>query len=446
MYTTTKRGARTGPPAGTRPRPPFGAGTVISDYTLHPLRACRDGGPPAVDLASLLEGCHRDGIVETQPAESLRCRPPLWVGHGEAERRFFFAGKAPEAFNLDYPFPASYLAVLPGARLVGRGWIIVAGDHHVITDSYSGDHILQIDGRFQHRTLQVEADGRRQSLPFALARRTSLPQSISATVVLPTHYWHFNYHHWLIECLPRLRCALEAPELAGCQVIIPANLAPFQRESLDLLGLPEARRLPFDESDWRFETLVFPSIGSFSPPELRWVRERLVGGLAASDSGHVPAASRAARASTPSSAAGAPTPSQSATPAPTRLYISRADAATRRLVNEAELVAALEPLGFEVLTLTGMPLAEQIRRLAQAELIVGPHGSGLTNILFAPRRATLIELMPGDQVNHCFWLLANGLGLRYTFLAGPVVSAQRDFAIAPEKLRAAVVGMGGSLR
>lgn len=399
------------------------------DFTLHPLRAFRDGGPPAPDLGALLGGRHPGGYVETRPAGSLRCRQPLWVDHGEAERRFFFGGKSPAAFGADYPFPAGYLAVLPHARLVGKGWVVVAGDHHVITDSYSGDHILQLDGRFQRRTLHVEADGGRQSLPFVLARRRGAPRSIAGTCVLPAHYWHFNYHHWLVECLPRLRCALETPELAGCPVIVPADLAPFQRASLDLLGIAEERRLPFDEGDWQLETLVFPSIGNFSPPELRWVRERLVGGL------------MGGRSVTP----GAPAPRTGrSTPAPARLYVSRADATTRRLLNEAEIVAALEPLGFEALTLTGMPLAEQIRRFARAEAIIGPHGSGLTNLLFAPRQAAVVELMPADQVNHCFWLLANGLGQRYAFLSGPAASPARDFSVDPERLRAVVGAVVGA--
>ena len=179
--------------------------------------------------------------------------------------------------------------------------------------------------------------------------------------------------------------------------------------------------MPFDGGDWQVETLLFPSIGNFSPPELAWVRERLAAALPEE----------------------APMPLRTDRPAtePTRIYVSRADATVRRLVNEAEVVATLQPLGFEVLTLTGMPVAEQIARFAEAEIIVGPHGSGLTNLLFAARRAVVIELMPHDNVNHCFWLMANALGQRYTFLSGRVVAPERDFAIAADRLRVVVEAM-----
>lgn len=431
-YTTAARRAKKGSPARARP-PVVRRAPLNADFTLHPLRACRDGGPPAPDLRTLLDGALAGGYVQTEPAGSLRCREPVWVGHGEAERRFFHGGRSPADFGADYDYPAGCLAVLRHARLAGKGWVVVAGDHHVITDSFSGSHILEIDGRFQSRTLHVDADGRRQGVSFVLSRRREPERRIPGISILPTHYWHFNYHHWLVECLPRLRCALESPDLAACPVVVPADMAPFQRASLDLLGLAAERRLPFDGGDWRFDTLVFPSIGSFSPAELRWVRRRLVGGRSgglASDRS-VPPEARA-----PAAAATAKPPA-----APTRLYISRADAGTRRLVNEAEVVAALEPLGFEVLTLTGMPLADQIRRFAQAEAIVGPHGSGLTNLLFAPSGCTVVELMPDDRVNHCFWLMANGLGLRYAFLSGSVVSPARDFRVAPERLEAVLAAV-----
>lgn len=400
-------------------------GTVTSEFRLHPFRSLRDDAPPAADLADLLAGCHPGRYLETQAARSLVCRPPLWLDHDEAERRFFFGGRAPDAFDATYRFPAAHLAAFPNAWLAGQGCVVVAGDGRVLTDSFSSDAILELGGRFQKRVLRAELDGQQHSLPFALGRPRGQARSLPERCLLATQYWHFNYHHWLVECLPRLRHALETPELADCRVIVPANMAPFQRESLALLGLESDRLLPFDGGDWRIDLLLFASIGRFAPEELAWLRERLAAGVAGS------------------SRAGAPAPEREGVPGPaparpSRLYISRADASMRRLTNEAEVVAALQAFGFELLTLTGMPLAEQIARFAAAEIILGPHGSGLTNLLFAPRQATIIELMPRDQVNHCFWLMAEGLGLPYTFLSGEPVSPERDFAIPVPRLRALV--------
>src|SRR5258706_8029200 len=54
-----------------------------------------------------------------------------------------------------------------------------------------------------------------------------------------------------------------------------------------------------------------------------------------------------------------------------------------------EAAGCLRAMGFEVVTAETMSLAEQVKMFYDAELIVGLHGAGLTNALFAPRAAVL---------------------------------------------------------
>lgn len=402
-----------------------------ADVALHPFLSVATDCAPAAVVEDLFVDDLPGRYLVAEPPASLRCRPPLWVDHAEDERRFFFGGRSEGAFDPVYPFAAAGVAVLPHARLVGRGYVVVAGDGRVVAESVSGDHVLATDGHFEKQTVSVEVDGRRHAVPVAVRGHPSRPRLLPGRHILPTHHWHFNYHHWLVECLPRLRHALEWPSLAGCPVIVPPAMAPFQRESLALVGIGSERQVPFDEGDWRVASLVFPTIGQFAPAELAWVRAGLLRAVAGQGAG---AGSRPGLRS-----AGPP----EAVHGPRRLYISRGDAATRRLVNEAEVVAALAPLGFARLELTGMPLAEQVARFANAEIVVGPHGSGLTNMLFAPRSAALVELMPRDHVNHCFWLMASVLGQRYAFVSGPVGTPARDFEVPAERVVRAVAAVGG---
>lgn len=337
----------------------------------------------------------------TQAGEVVSGREPLWLTHTEADQHFFQAGKPAGTFRLDYPFPPLYLATLPQARLVGEGYVVISGDNYLLADSFSGEVALQQGGHFLRQQLKIRLDDQDHYLPFALHRDRGVSRVVGEPALLLSHYWHFNYHHWLVECLPRLRYAFEWGELADCWVVVPGRMSPFQRDSLQLLGLDSRRLLPFDGQTWRFEQLYFPSIGVFSPVELGWLRQRLY------------------------------RPKGGAT---RRLYISRRDAQTRRLWNEEALWPILGRHGFEVLTLTGRTVAEQLELFATASHIMGPHGAGLTNLLFAPAGATLIELTPNDQINHCFWLLANSNQHRYTFLTGPIVNQNRDFTIAPAQL------------
>ena len=68
----------------------------------------------------------------------------------------------------------------------------------------------------------------------------------------------------------------------------------------------------------------------------------------------------------------------------------------RVILNEHELVAAAEALGMEVqlVALERMPLFDQMRAFRRTTVLVGIHGSGLSNGLFLPKGAAVIQLMP----------------------------------------------------
>lgn len=106
-----------------------------------------------------------------------------------------------------------------------------------------------------------------------------------------------------------------------------------------------------------------------------------------------------------------------------RLYISRDDAVTRRVTNEREIMAGLDAFGFERLVLSDMPVEDIVSAFANAEMILSPHGSGLTNILFAPPGAQVIEIdhPRSDFVAHG---LSRALGQGFR-IVGKIPDAQR---------------------
>jgi hypothetical protein len=103
---------------------------------------------------------------------------------------------------------------------------------------------------------------------------------------------------------------------------------------------------------------------------------------------------------------------------PLRLYVSRADAKQRRVADEDRLVALLKPLGFTCLTLSGRPIDEQIQLFARADVVVGPHGGGLSNLVWCRPGTAVVELYARDYVNPVFWGLSEGLGLRHHHVVG----------------------------
>ncbi len=111
-----------------------------------------------------------------------------------------------------------------------------------------------------------------------------------------------------------------------------------------------------------------------------------------------------------------------------RVYISRNAARFRRVLNEDDVLPAIRALGFTVVRLEDLTLSDQIRTFRDADIIVSPHGAGLTNILFCRPGTTLVEIFPEGGVHgSAFLRTASHIGLLYYF-----VVAQAAGRVAPK--------------
>lgn len=99
-----------------------------------------------------------------------------------------------------------------------------------------------------------------------------------------------------------------------------------------------------------------------------------------------------------------------------KLFISRADATGRQILNWEEVLPVLHRHGFQVVELTRLSLGAQISLFQHASHVVGVHGAGLTNILFAPRNCAVLEILPPLVATRAYWYLASRLGQRYSAL------------------------------
>ena len=113
-----------------------------------------------------------------------------------------------------------------------------------------------------------------------------------------------------------------------------------------------------------------------------------------------------------------------------RIYISRGDAERRRVANETELVTALESRGFTSVQLARLPAREQIGLFRGAQIVVGPHGMGLTQIIMGSDLGRLIELFhPNAGTDAYAWVARSG-GIEYDFLLGAEVPhTPTDFTV-----------------
>jgi capsular polysaccharide biosynthesis protein len=60
-----------------------------------------------------------------------------------------------------------------------------------------------------------------------------------------------------------------------------------------------------------------------------------------------------------------------------------------------------------------MSVAQQASLLANAKIVVAPHGGGLTNLVFCQPGTKVIEIFSPNYVYPCYWLVSNLVGLEY---------------------------------
>lgn len=102
---------------------------------------------------------------------------------------------------------------------------------------------------------------------------------------------------------------------------------------------------------------------------------------------------------------------------PNILYVSRRGASRRSMTKEKELEGELQRCGVEVIRAETLPFDEQVRRFREADLVVAPHGAGLSNIVWA-RDAELLEIFPCSWFNDCYARITRSLGFEYNYLRG----------------------------
>lgn len=195
-----------------------------------------------------------------------------------------------------------------------------------------------------------------------------------------------NRGHFTLNHLPRLAAAGGAGAVADRRILTAPGHSHWQRELLGLFGCPS-------------ELVTEGGHGTYLVDDLLYIPQ-LAGGLAPPKYYQDIRAAALNRISDLGCSAGAPRPSSNP------IYVSRADAPNRRILNEAALVASLNQQFFggrlRIVTLRGMALADQVRTFAKASLIIGPMGQGMTNVLFA-RGVPVVILDSGHEPSPGGW-------------------------------------------
>jgi capsular polysaccharide biosynthesis protein len=221
-------------------------------------------------------------------------------------------------------------------------------------------------------------------------------EKIDGTVAVLSSLSGNFYYHWLIDVIPRFGILRQAGidfEDIDYFLINGVN-SPFQKESLAILGIPPEKILNSDlHPHVQAKKLIVPSF----PGYLDWIPKGTLDFLR--DSFLQVDASRLAKY-------------------PKRIYISRAAANHRQVLNEPEIVEFLEQCGFVSIRLENLSFTEQIAHFAAAEFIIAPHGGGLTNLVFCQAGTKVVEFFSPNYMRTDYWMVSQLLGLQHYYLVG----------------------------
>lgn len=198
--------------------------------------------------------------------------------------------------------------------------------------------------------------------------------------------WSHNYFHWITDCLPRIWEGLEKD--ADFPVILPSSMMslPYVVDSLNLLGVKYISFSP--RENLRVDTLILTArtapYPQFNIPLVKKTREKL------------------------SLTSGNPTTR--------KVYISRSKAPKRKVSNEPDVERLLILRGFEIIHAEDLSFKQQIQLMAETRLLVSLHGAALTNMIFLPEGARVLELRnEGDSISQCYFNLASALDIPYFY-------------------------------
>lgn len=302
--------------------------------------------------------------------------------------------------SLDRPAPIQsrlpFVVTIPD----GRSWIAPQKNSWIICDSIAimtpDNYLLGDLSRYYPWFLpECPYQERHEHSVFELERLPSLEKIPGKVAILSGLAGHV-YYHWMFDILPRLKL-IERSQIKLSEIdyfVVNSLSKPYQQETLALLDIPPSKIIESDRCSYiQGEELIVPSF----PGYIDWVPPGTMQFLRQTFLPQVSAAKNNLNK---------------------KIYISRAKAKTRQIINDLEVSQLLTSLGFQIVFLEEMSVLEQVAIFHNAEVIVAPHGSGLTNLVFCVPHTKVVELFSPNYLRTDYWMISQHLQLQHYYLVG----------------------------
>ncbi len=265
-----------------------------------------------------------------------------------------------------------------------------------------------------------------------LRRQTPLPhvKQFSGRVAVLCGLSGHIYYHWMFDVLPRIEILKKSLQQQGKDLndidyfMLNGFDKAFQKETLAALNIPLNKVISSDVvPHLQADQLMVPSFAG----HLDWVPPESIDFLRKVFLAKVPSGARRKR-----------------------IYVTRDRAKYRHVFNETAVVKLLNQFGFESVAVETLSVAQQAQLFAEAEAIITPHGSGLTNLAFCSPDTTVIEFFSPHYMRTDYWMISQHLQLNHYYIIGESFQCQplrqlmypsglsEDFSVDLSALRALI--------
>jgi len=334
------------------------------------------------ELRSL--AAQKDRIWYLEEQDSLEISPP---SHPRLRNEF-------AAYPYKYAPERPFVCELSNCQLLGQYAVGLTEGNKLITETapiYQAGSIKKLGINFPAGYLRIAG----------FDRPRTEHQKFDRACPLITPY--SSYYHWITEYLPKIRLLEYYTNETGIEptVLITPNSRRFVRETLETVGYPSYEEWGGERAN--VDKLIVPlhrlhNFNYHDPPrsnynpsrdDLCWLRKQVRSNIMDCEE----------------------------TTSPDRIYVSRQrtdsdHTSSRKVANYEDVEPILREFGFESYILEDLRFREQVRLFSEAEVIMGPHGAGLVNMIFSDN-PMIIEMFPTNIIKPHFYFLSNIMGFEY---------------------------------
>jgi tetratricopeptide (TPR) repeat protein/capsular polysaccharide biosynthesis protein len=311
----------------------------------------------------------------------------------EIESEIYFCYQD-QPLNLEKP--ETFIAMIPQ----GRAWIVPQKNHWLICNAIAivtpDNYLLGDLSRFYPWKLPGCDQHDLRSHPIFSLEEIPPVETLEGNVVILSTLAAHVYYHWLIDLIPRLGMMIKSGlNLEKVDWFVVNKLTePYQKETLEKLGIPLNKIIESDRHPHiQAQRLIVPSwAGALDWPlsgSINFLRETYLKQELSTGKKYPP-----------------------------RIYISRSKSRHRQVINEPEVLELIGKYGFIPIFLECLSFSEQVALFKNADYIIAPHGSGLTNILFCDPETTIIEFFAPRYLRSDYLIISQQLQLKHYYLLG----------------------------